>query len=79
MTLTVLAILALAVFGGAFQMRVLKEERERPMVRHPVAVAAVNPPVAPPMPGRTCMKCGGKLSYIPEYNRYYCYRCQRYE
>jgi len=83
MTLVVLAVLALAVFGGAFQMSILKEEadraRTRHAVRHPVAVAALNPPKAPPMPGRICLKCGGQLSYIPEYNRYYCYHCQRYE
>lgn len=79
MTLTMLAVLALAVFGGAFQMSVLKEERDRPRIRHPVAVAAMTPPAAPPMPGRTCQKCGGQLSYIPEYDRYYCYHCQRYE
>jgi hypothetical protein len=83
MLLVVLAILGLAVFGGAFQMTALKEEKERRAahhaVHHPVAAAAVAPPAAPPMPGRTCAKCGGKLDYIPEYNRYYCYRCQRYE
>jgi len=79
MLLVVVAILALAVFGGAFQMTALKEEKERKTVRHPVAAAAISPPAAPPMPGRVCAKCGGKLSYIPEYNRYYCYHCQRYE
>lgn len=82
MTITVLAVLALAVFGGAFQMSVLKEEADRARRRRagysPVA-AAVSPPAAPPMPGRTCQRCGGQLSYIPEYNRYFCHRCQRYE
>ena len=83
MTLIVLAVLALAVFGGAFQMSVLKDERERARAHHAahhhVVASAVNPPQAPPMPGRMCQKCGGQLSYIPEYNRYYCYHCQRYE
>ena len=23
--------------------------------------------------------CGGPLEYVPEYNRYYCHMCQRYE
>lgn len=83
MTMIVLSVMALAVFGGAFQMSVLKEEHERKRthhaVHHPVAVAAVSPPTPPPMPGRTCQRCGGPLSYIPEYNRYFCRRCQRYE
>ncbi len=83
MLLVVLAILGLAVFGGAFQMTALKEEKEHKMAHHavhqPIAASAVAPPEAPPMPGRTCVKCGGRLSYIPEYNRYYCYHCQRYE
>ena len=81
--LTVLAVLALAVFGGAFQMSVLKEEKEKVRahhaVHHPVAVAALNPPTPPPMPGRSCKRCGGPLSYIPEYNRYFCRSCQLYD
>jgi len=83
MTMTVLCVLALAVFGGAFQMSVLKEERDKSRahhaVHHPVAAAALSPPRPPPMPGRVCAVCGRDLAYIPEYNRYYCYRCQRYE
>lgn len=84
MLLIVVVILALAVFGGAFQMTALKEEKDRKVARQvarssPVAAAAMSPPAAPPMPGRTCSKCGGKLTFIPEYDRYYCYHCQRYE
>jgi hypothetical protein len=83
MLLIVVAVLGIAVFGAAFQMIALKEEKERWLAHHathhPVAAAAVAAPVPPPMPGRTCSRCGGQLSYIPEYNRYYCYHCQRYE
>lgn len=84
MTLSVLALLAIIVFGAALQLTVLKEETEnRRMSRtiaHPSVVAsAVSPPVAPAMPGRTCPRCGGQLDYIPEYNRYYCLSCQKYE
>jgi hypothetical protein len=83
MLLIVVAVLGIAVFGAAFQMIALKEEKERRLAHHathhPVAAAAVAAPVPPPMPGRTCSRCGGQLSYIPEYNRYYCYHCQRYE
>ena len=83
MLLVVLVVLGVAVFGGAFQMTALKEERECRLAHHathhPVAAAAVAAPAPPPVPGRTCSKCGGQLSYIPEYDRYYCYHCQRYE
>ena len=79
---TVLVMLGLIVFGAVFQMTVLKEEQDRRRhhaTHHPVAAAAVVPPTPPPMPGRSCPRCGGQLSYIPEYNRFYCHRCQRYE
>ena len=85
MTLVVLSLLAIMVFGAAFQMVALRDEAEhrRRMERvgttSAVAAAAVAPPAPPPMPGRTCPRCGGQLDYVPEYNRYYCYRCQRYE
>lgn len=34
----------------------------------------------PPTPklARSCSKCGGPLTYIPQYNRWYCYRCGAY-
>ena len=84
MTLSVLALLAIMVFGAALQLTVLKEESEsKRMARtiaHPSVVAsAVTPPVAPAMPGRMCPRCGRQLDYIPEYNRYYCLSCQKYE
>jgi hypothetical protein len=83
MLLIVIGVLGVAVFGAAFQMTALKEEKERKIahhaMHHPVAAAAVAAPTPPPMPGRTCSKCGGQLTYIPEYDRYYCYHCQRYE
>jgi len=25
-----------------------------------------------------CPTCGGQLTYIPQYRRFYCYRCQKY-
>lgn len=73
MTIVVIAMFGTMVFGAAFQLTVIKERKE---VRTAAATAA---PVAPPMPGRMCPRCGGALSYVPEYNRYYCYKCQRYE
>ncbi len=73
MTVVVVAMLATMVFGAALQLTVIKDKKE---IRTG-AVAAV--PVAPAMPGRMCPKCGGPLTYVPEYNRYYCHRCQQYE
>ena len=32
------------------------------------------PPSSPPV----CLRCGERASLIPEYNRYYCYRCSAY-
>jgi len=85
MLVVVLALLAAMVLGAAFQMTALKDEVDRKRrVRAvgysgPVAAAAITPPEPPPVPVRTCMRCGGQLSYIPEYNQYYCNKCQRYE
>lgn len=85
MMVVLLSLLGVMVFGGAFQMVALKEETEqrRRMAgvgsMSSVAATAVAPPAPPPMPGRTCTRCGGELEYIPDYNRYYCFRCQRYE
>ncbi len=86
MTLAVIAMLAVMVLGGAFQMIALKDEEER---KHrarliaagatPVAARAVSAPAPPPMPGRACARCATPLRYIPEYNAYYCDRCQQYE
>lgn len=86
MTLAVVAMLAVMVFGGAFQMVALKDEEERKRRARmiaagatPIMAQAVSAPAPPPVPGRACVRCGSQLRYIPEYNAYYCDRCQRYE
>ena len=85
MTMVVVSLLGVTVLGAAFQMVALKDETEQKRRMQQVgptssvAAAAVTPPTPPAMPGRTCPRCGAQLDYIPEYNRYYCYRCQRYE
>jgi hypothetical protein len=35
-------------------------------------------PPPPPPPGPVCPTCGQPATFIPQYNRYYCYHCQRY-
>ncbi|MGB9676681.1 MAG: hypothetical protein ACPL0C_05795 [Candidatus Bathyarchaeales archaeon] len=40
-------------------------------------VLAPAPP--PPPPGaEVCPTCGGPLTYIPQYQRWYCYKCKKY-
>lgn len=85
MLLVVVAMLGSMVLGGAFQMFALKEESElRARVRSvgsesSVAMQAASPPPAPAVPGRSCSRCGGEMTYIPEYNRYYCQKCALYD
>jgi hypothetical protein len=74
MTLVVLAMFGTMIFGAAFQLSVIKEEKER-RIRTAGPVA----PVAPPVGGHVCATCNGPMTYIPEYNRYYCYKCQHYD
>jgi MFS family permease len=74
MMIVVVAMFATMVLGAAFQLSVIKEQKEAR-----ARGAGVTAPVAPPMPGRACSRCGGQLTYVPEYNRYYCRRCQEYE
>jgi len=73
MTLVVMAMFGTMIFGSAFQLSVIKEKN---VVRTATAQAA---PATPPLSGRLCPKCGAQLTYVPEYNRYYCHKCQKYE
>lgn len=85
MLIVVTAMLGSMVLGGAFQMLALKEEAElRDKARRlgsesPLAMKAVAPPPPPPVPGRSCAVCGGQMTYIPEYNRFFCQKCGRYD
>ena len=81
MTIVVIIMLGTMIFGAAFQLAAIKDEGRRYAAAVAPAAAATAPaaPASPPVPGRTCPSCGGPLEYVPEYNRYYCYRCQRYE
>jgi hypothetical protein len=36
------------------------------------------PPPPPPPEVRTCPTCGGPLTYIDQYQRWYCYKCKKY-
>lgn len=78
MTMVVLAMFAVIIFGATVQLTAIKD-RDDERRRATGQVAATAAPAAAPMSGRACPTCGGPLEYIPEYNRYYCFRCQRYE
>lgn len=85
MLVVVIVMLASMVLGGAFQMLALREEAElraratRVGSESSVAMAAAAPPAPPPVSVRSCARCGGQMSYVPEYNRYYCQKCSRYD
>jgi uncharacterized membrane protein len=85
MLVVVMAMLGSMVLGGAFQMFALREESElRERARRvgsesSVAMGAVAAPAPPPVPGRACERCGAQMTYIPEYNRYFCQKCGRYD
>jgi hypothetical protein len=82
MGLIVIAMLAIMVFGSVIQMKGIKDEqdrRRRAAAARAAAVAVPVAPVPPPVPGRTCSRCNGQMRYVPEYNRYYCDRCQDYD
>jgi len=85
MLIVVIAMLASMALGGSFQMLALRDESElRDRARRvgsesSVAMAAASPPAPPPVPGRSCSRCGGEMTYIPEYNRYYCQKCALYD
>ncbi len=75
MTVVVLAMFGTMLLGAGFQLAVIAEAKRPMQTVYPAAAA----PETPTIPGRTCPACGGPLTYVPEYNRHYCYRCQRYE
>ncbi len=87
MTISLIAMLAVIVFGAAFQLYVWHEEEERKHTRLPAVnygtqsatAAAATPPPPPEMPGRNCPKCGTQMAYVPQYNRYHCPNCQFWE
>lgn len=63
---------------------VLREPEPAPAAPQPEPVAVTPAPVAPETPRlapraeHPCPTCGRELTYISQYNRYYCYSCQRY-
>jgi len=36
-------------------------------------------PQVPAQPGYSCPSCGGPLTFVTEYNRWYCYNCKKYQ
>jgi hypothetical protein len=82
MYVVVIGMLAVMAFGAAIQLAGLKKEEERRKRAHvggTVVASTVAAPVAPRVPGRSCPRCSGQMRYVPQYNRYCCDTCQRYE
>ncbi len=85
MLIVVVVMLGSMILGGAFQMLALKEETDlRARARRvgsdsPLAMRAAAAPAPPPMTVRSCARCGAAMTYISEYNRYYCQKCARYD
>jgi len=40
--------------------------------------APAAPPIPPPPGAQTCPTCGGSLTYIQQYQRWYCQKCRKY-
>ncbi len=85
MAISVIAMLAVIVFGAVVQLYAWHEEED---IKHgrvaadpraAAAAAAPMPPPPPDVPVRSCPRCGAQMRYVPEYNRYYCDHCQQYE
>ncbi len=72
MTIVVVAMFGTMVLGSAFQLSAIGGQKT-------ARSSAVVAPATPPLSGRLCPKCGSQLTYVQEYNRYYCRGCQRYE
>ncbi len=45
---------------------------------YPGQPAAGAPPVGTPSPAASCYVCGTPLTWVPQYGRWYCTRCQSY-
>lgn len=56
--------------------------RRRGAAPPPPPVIPTGPPAAPPQPAVAqppfCANCGSPMTYMQEYQRYYCYNCQQY-
>jgi hypothetical protein len=63
----------------AFQSRTPQQTVRHPKARstQPESATMTTPPPPPP-PTYTCPTCGGTLTYIQQYNRWYCYTDKKY-
>jgi sporulation protein YlmC with PRC-barrel domain len=57
---------------GAGDFVLLKPSAAQP------ATAAAQPAQATQQAQPTCSTCGGPLSYVQQYQRWYCYKCKKY-
>jgi hypothetical protein len=71
---------AVASACQTFQSRTPKQTTRRPRAPSPQPESSTmpNPPPPPPTPTYTCPTCGESLTYIQQYNRWYCYKDKKY-
>lgn len=57
------------------------EEAATPSFEEPSSLEEPSTPATPSAPSQpqySCPTCGAVVTYIPQYQRYYCYTCQKY-
>jgi len=72
-------VFALIFYPMGGYLSALAEEKTIPLpsfLRFQFRPAALPPP--PPVGAAACPTCGGPLTYIEQYRRWYCYKCKKY-
>ena len=64
-------------FGGSLMIKGNVNNLILKAVSRAKAELASTPPPPPP-PEAVCPACGGPLTYIQQYKRWYCYKCKKY-
>jgi len=75
----------LAPFGYDKMVELAPASFDRPIIvpsagqtTAPPVQAQPPPPPPPPQAAQNCPTCGGSLTFIQQYNRWYCYNCKKY-
>ena len=71
-TLTIIEIVGSFVLGIVVAFLMLGRRRRRPTV-------LTTAPQPQPQAAGLCSTCGKPLTWIPQYSRWYCYNCQKYQ
>jgi len=80
-TWVVSLVFAVIFYPMGGYLAAILEERKIPLppfLRFSFIPVGAPPPPPPPAAAATCPTCGGPLTYIQQYQRWYCYKCQKY-